>query len=70
MLILFQRREGQVACGSLLGNLCEEVATLHPKFSVLLVTICMEVFDDLSCSVGIERRGNQEYPTTPLLLCF
>jgi hypothetical protein len=68
MLILFQRREGQVACVGLLRNLCEEVMTLHTKLLVFLVTVGAEAFNDLGRLVCIERRRHQQYATATLLL--
>src|SRR2546430_9268189 len=68
VLVLFQRREGQVAGVGLLRNLREEVATLHLKLPVLLVTVRPEAFDDLGRAIRIERRRDQEYLTAALLL--
>ena len=68
VLILFQRREGQVACGGLLRNLCQEVATLHLKLPVFLVTVRTEAFDDLGSLVCIERRRHHQDAAAALLL--
>src|SRR5215510_4540666 len=68
VLILFQRREGQVVCVRLLRNLREEVATLHLKLPVFLVTVRAETGDDLCRVLRIEWCRHQQDATATLLL--